>query len=76
MKAVSAEMLQRDSVFQRALDKRWRVAEDVLLKVFTAAYWLMKEELPNDKIKSIVSPWAYMYSCLAATKKTLQPACT
>ena len=39
MNAVSAEMLQRDSVFQRTLDERKRVAEDVLLKVFTATYW-------------------------------------
>ena len=69
MNAVSAEMLQRVPVFQRTLDKRERVAEDVLLKVFTAAYWIMKEELPNHKIKSHVSPWAYMYSCLAADKK-------
>ena len=36
----------------------------------------MKEELPNRKIKSLVSPWAYMYSRLAATKKTFQPAFT
>ena len=34
MNAVSAEMLQRDSVFQRTLDERKRVAEDMLLKVF------------------------------------------
>ena len=26
----------------------------VLVKVFTAAYWLMKEELPNHKIKSLL----------------------
>ena len=56
MNVVSAEMLQGDSVFQRTLDERERVAEDVLLKVFTAAYWIMKEELPNNKIKSHVSP--------------------
>ena len=76
MNTVSAEMLQRVSVFQRTLDERERVAEDVLLKVFPAAYWIMKEELPNNNIKSHVSPWAYMYSRLAATKKPLQPAFT
>ena len=44
------------------------VAEDVLLKVFTAAYCMDHEnelqlELPNHKIKShSVSPRAYMYS--------------
>ena len=43
MNVVSAEMLQGDSVFQRTLDERERVAEDVLLKVFTTAYWIMKE---------------------------------
>ena len=36
----------------------------------------MKEELPNHKIKSLVTPWAYMYSRFAATKKTLQRAFT
>ena len=56
MNAVSVEMLQRDSVFQRTLDERKRVAEDVLLKVFTATYWIIKKELPNDKIKSHVQP--------------------
>ena len=76
MNAVSAEMLQRVSMFKRTLDERERVAEDVLLKVFTAAYWIMKEELPNNKIKSHVSPRAYMHSRLAATKKTLEPAFT
>ena len=68
MNAVSAEMLQRDSLFQRTLDEREIVAEDVLLKVFTAAYCMDHEnelqlELPNHKIKShSVSPRAYMYS--------------
>lgn len=52
--AVAAEMLQRVSCFQKTLDERERVAEDVLVKVFTAAYWLMKEELPNHKIKSLL----------------------
>ena len=51
---VSAEMLQRVSCFQKTLDERERVAEDVLVKVFTAVYWLMKEELPNNKIKSLL----------------------
>ena len=69
MNAVSAEMLQRVSVFQRTLDKRERVAEDVRIGI-------MKEELANHKIKSLVSPWADMYFRLAATKKTLQPAFT
>ena len=64
MNAVSAEMLQRDSLFQRTLDEREIVAEDVLLKVFTAAYCMYHEnELPNHKIKSHgVSPRAYIYS--------------
>ena len=43
MNAVSAEMLQRVSVFQRTLDEREIVTEDVLLKVFTAALWIMKK---------------------------------
>ena len=56
MNAVSAQMLQRVFVFRSTLDERERVAEDVLLKVFTAAYWIMKEELPNHKVTSPVSP--------------------
>ena len=52
--AVAAEMLQRVSCFQKTLDERERVAEDVLVKVFTAGYWLMKEKLPNHKIKSLL----------------------
>ena len=52
--AVSAETLLRVSCFQKTLDERERVAEDVLVKVFTATYWLMKEELPNHKIKSLL----------------------
>ena len=56
MNTVSAEMLQRVSVFQRTLNERERVAEDVLLKVFPATYWIKKEELPNHKFKSHVSP--------------------
>ena len=47
-------MLQRVSCFQKTLDERERVAEDVLVKVFTAGYWLMKEELPIHKIKSLL----------------------
>ena len=43
MNAVSAKMLQRVSVFQRTLDEREIGTEDVLLKVFTAAYWIMKK---------------------------------
>ena len=44
--AVSAEMLQRVSCFQKTVD--------VLVKVFTAVYWLMKEELPKNKIQSLL----------------------
>ena len=47
-------MLQRVSCFQKTLDERERVAEDVLVKVFTAGYWLMKVELPSHKIKSLL----------------------
>ena len=43
MNAVSEEMLQSISVFQRTLDEREIVTEDMLLKVFTVAYWLMKK---------------------------------
>lgn len=49
--AITTEMLQRVSCFQKTLDERGRVAENVLVKAFKAAYLLMKEELLNRKIK-------------------------
>ena len=52
--AVAAEMLQRVSCFQKMLDEHERVAKDVLVNMFTAGYWLMKVELPNHKIKSLL----------------------
>ena len=62
MNAVSAEMLPRDSLFQRILDEREIVAEDVLLKVFSCVLDHEKE-LPNHRINShSASPRAYMYS--------------
>ena len=48
-------------MFQRTLDERKRVAEDVLLKVFTATYWIMEKKVPNDKIKSHVQPLGLTY---------------
>ena len=54
MNAVSAEMLQTDPLFQRILDEHEIVAEDVLLKVFTAAYWIMKKSyLPTRSIHTV-----------------------
>ena len=49
------------------LTNREIVTEDVLLKVFTAAYMDREKELPNHKIKLHVSPRAYIYSRLVAT---------
>ena len=51
---VATEMLQRVSCFQKMLGDCETVAEDVLVKVFTAGYWLMKKELLNHKIKSLL----------------------
>ena len=56
MNAVSAEMLQRVSVFQRTLDERKIVTEDVLLKVFTAAYWIMKKTYLTTRSSHLLSP--------------------
>ena len=52
--AVSTELCQRVSCFQKQLDDRARVKDDVLIKVFTTIYWLMKEEIANKKVLSML----------------------
>ena len=51
---VTTELCQRVSCFQKQLDDRDRVKDDVLIKVFTTTYWLMKEEIANKKVLSML----------------------
>ena len=74
MNAVSAEMLQRVSVFQRTLDEREIVTEDVLLKVFTAAYWIMKKTYLTTRSSHLLSPELTCIPVRGPLKKPHQPA--
>lgn len=47
--AISCEMINRVSVFQRELDERQKVNDTVLFKVFYSIYWLAKEGIANKK---------------------------
>ena len=54
--AVTTELMQRVSCFQKQLDHQENVKDDALVKVFTSIklYWLMKEEIANRKIISML----------------------
>lgn len=43
--AITTEMYQRVSCFQKQLDKQDNVADEILYKAFEAVYWVMKEEI-------------------------------
>lgn len=47
--AISCEMMNRVSVFQKELDERQKVNDSVLYKVFYSIYWLAKEGIANQK---------------------------
>lgn len=51
---IEAEMLARVSVFHKEVQERKTVKDDVLLKAFYAAYWLVKEEISNRKFSSLL----------------------
>ncbi|CAG2212072.1 unnamed protein product [Mytilus edulis] len=53
--AITTEMYQRVSCFQKQLDKQDNVADEILYKAFEAVYWVMKEEIANLKIKSLLN---------------------
>lgn len=59
--AIEAEMLGRVSVFHKEVQERKLVKDDVIWKAFMAAYWLVKEEVPNRKF----SYWLICSQCLA-----------
>ena len=47
--AITCEMMNRVSVFQKELDMRQKVNDTVLYKVFYSIYWLAKEGIANKK---------------------------
>ncbi|WAR15709.1 hypothetical protein MAR_005814 [Mya arenaria] len=53
--AVTTELLQRVSCFQKEIDQREEVEDTVLSKVFKALYWVVKEEIPNIKANSLLT---------------------
>ena len=52
--AIKLEMMQRISTFQKQVNERNEVNESMLEKTFTAIYWLAKEEIPNQKLTSLL----------------------
>ena len=53
--AISCEMMNRVSVFQKELDERQKVNDSVLFKVFYSIYWLAKEGIANKKAAGLLS---------------------
>lgn len=53
--AIAIEMTMRVSVFHKESTEKEKVGKDVQRKAFLAAYWLMKEEVPNKKFLSLIS---------------------
>ena len=53
--AISSEMMNRVSVFQKELDERKKVNDTVLYKVFYSIYWLAKECIANKKAVSLMT---------------------
>ncbi|KAK3726559.1 hypothetical protein QZH41_001963 [Actinostola sp. cb2023] len=52
--SVEAELISRVSTFQKQIDKRDQVREDVYYNAFLTLYWIAKEELPNRKFTSLL----------------------
>ena len=52
--AISCEMMNRVSVFQKELDERQKVNDSVLFKVFYSIYWLAKEGIANKKAAGLL----------------------
>ncbi|CAC5381651.1 unnamed protein product [Mytilus coruscus] len=54
-KGITSEMTRRVSVFHKEHEERLRVGEEIQIKAFMAAYWIMKEEIPSSKLVSLLS---------------------
>ena len=48
--SLTLEMMQRVSTFQKQVNEKHEVNENMLEKTFTAIYWLAKEEISNQKL--------------------------
>ena len=53
-RAVSGELLNRVSNFQRQLDHEAEIQDDVYFKVFYAMYWLAKHHIANKQVNSLL----------------------
>lgn len=52
--AIEAELISRVSIFHKEVQEKEKASDDVLLAVFNAIYWLMKEEIASGKLKSLL----------------------
>lgn len=52
--AIELELTNKSSVFQKQIDEQHAVADETSKAVFFALYWLMKEEIPNCKLSSLL----------------------
>ncbi|CAC5375631.1 unnamed protein product [Mytilus coruscus] len=52
--AIEAELISRVSIFHKEVQVKEKASDDVLLAVFNAIYWLMKEEIASSKFKSLL----------------------
>lgn len=53
-RAVSGELLNRVSYFQRQLDHEAEIQDDVYFKAFYAMYWLAKHHIANKQVNSLL----------------------
>ena len=49
------ELLHRASWFQKELDKKAEVADEVLVQAFPAFYFIAKEEMANSKVMPLIT---------------------
>ena len=52
--ALEAELMSRDSIFQKQIDRREQVKDELYYNVFLSMYWIAKEELPNCKFDRLI----------------------
>jgi hypothetical protein len=53
--SIRQELLQRASWFQKELNKKAEVADEVLVKAFAAFYFTAKEEMANSKVMPLIN---------------------
>ena len=52
--ALEAELMSRDSTFQKQIDRREQINHELYYNVFLSMYWIAKEEIPNCKFNSLI----------------------